>query len=215
MVTSRFSGVLMYDRWSFSLRTAISLVATGVLVGGLVLSGTTYAMPLAGVGGFTVTADEITSESAVLYPGYGQTQNDEKANLLIVELRDVKITGLTLTKQLDTSNVPGVSSDSQIVIDSERPVSADQLVIKTRIVAADSATLNNAIITERTSSNPSDSFLVSAGDASGSVKGQITSINNNRKATNLKGVELEGQYIAAGALTIPDVKLRIEKQRNS
>lgn len=199
----------MYDRRAFALRTVVSLLATGGLVMILVMSGTTYAVPLGGVGGFTVTADDITAQSAVLYPGYGQTRDQEKANVIIVELRDVEIEGLTLTKRLDTSSVPGISGDAEVVIDSETTVSADQLVLKTTGITADRARLNNAIIAERTSSNPSDSFLVSAGPASGSYEGQITTIDNDRQAAKLTNVELSGHYIAAGALTIPDVDLQI------
>lgn len=199
----------MYDRRSFTLRTVVSVLAAGGLVLILVMSGTTYAVPLGGIGGFTVTADDITAESAVIYPGYGQTDSQEKANVLIVELRSVEITGLSLQKDLDTSTVPGISSDATMSVESETTVSADQLVLKTTGLTADSATLNNAIIAEQTSSNPADSFLISAGPASGSFQGQITTIDNDRQAAKLSNVQLTGHYIAAGALTIPDVTVEI------
>jgi hypothetical protein len=205
----------MYDQRAFTLRTVVSLLATGGLVMVLVMAGTTYAVPLGGIGGFSVIADEITADSAALYPGYGQTKTQEKANVIIVELRGVEITGLTLTKSLDTSSVPGISGDSEVVLDSKKPVSADQLVLKTTGITADRGRLNNAVITEQTSSNPSDSFLVSAGSASGSYEGQITSIDNNRQAAKLTNVELSGHYIAAGALTIPDLTLKVKNSTSA
>jgi hypothetical protein len=205
----------MYDRQAFALRTVGSLLATGGLVMVLVMAGTTYAVPLGGIGGFTVTADDITADSAALYPGYGQTKTQEKANVVIVEMRGVEIEGLTLTKNLDTSSVPGISGDSKLVLDSEKTISADQLVLKTTDVTADSVRLNNAVIAEQTSSNPSDSFLVSAGSASGSYEGQITTIGNNRQAAKLTDVELSGHYIAAGALTIPDLKLQVKNSTSA
>lgn len=205
----------MYDRRTFALRTIASLLATGALVLALVMSGTAYAVPLGGIGGFDIQAEEITAESAVFYPGYGQTSTEEKANLLIVELRDVELTGLTLRKPLDTSTVPGISGDAELAIDSGTTVSADQLILKTSGVQGEQATLNNAIIAEQSSSDPSDSFLVSAGDASGSVDGQITSIDNDRPAAKLTDVTLTGHYVAAGALTIPDLEVRVQSTNST
>ncbi|RXK46278.1 hypothetical protein [Halorientalis pallida] len=171
----------MYDKSILAKSTGASLGVVAI-VGLLFLStGTAFATPVAGIGGFTIEANSITGDNLILYPGTSEAENTSNINpnastqgpgyqdqypVGIVELTNTEIDGLELTKVFNLSKyskptaaapalIPG---QARIKIRSDAPenVTTNSIIIKTPQIAADKAKFSGLEIKENTVEDPGE-----------------------------------------------------------
>ncbi|MFC6960563.1 DUF6230 family protein [Halocatena marina] len=160
----------MYNKRTFGKGMGASFAVLAA-IGLLVLStGTAYAVPLAGIGGFTIQADQLTAESALIYPGADDTSSEDAYPMAVVEQKGVTIKGMKLMKEINVASMPGLNGNARIVMTSNGDVTADQQMVKISDLKADKATFNQQVIDESNSDNPSESFGIWSGDASESQR---------------------------------------------
>jgi hypothetical protein len=172
----------MYDKSILAKSTGASLGVVAI-VGLLFLStGTAFATPVAGIGGFSIEANSITGDNLVLYPGTSQAENSTDVNpdaqnedgapdyrdqypVGIVELTNTNIDGLELTKVFELGEYSRVTSgadpiipgNARIKIRSTGPnVTTNSIIIKTPQIAANEATFSGLQIKENQVEDPGD-----------------------------------------------------------
>ncbi|MFB6172613.1 MAG: DUF6230 family protein [Haloarculaceae archaeon] len=196
----------MYEKSTFAKGTAASLGVVA-LVGVLVMaSGTAYAMPVAGVGGFTIKAKKVTSQQVVIYPGVDDTSERSAYPMAVVEQKGVEIEGLRMIKELDVSPMPGLSGNARLVISSSGTVTADQQVLKFSRLDAEKATFNGQIVDERASDDPSRKFEIS----SGSYDGRTVDISDDGPAQVLRNATINAHYLASNQISMPGMQFSVQ-----
>jgi hypothetical protein len=184
---------------------------TLLLVGALVMAtGTAYAMPLAGIGGFTIQAEEIRADSAVIYPGSGDTSEQGAYPMAVIEQKGVEIDGLKLIKELDVSAIPGLSGNARIVMSSSETVEADQQLIKVSNIQAEQATFNAQVIDEHDSNDATRKFDIKSGSATEDIEGRTVSIDSDGPAQVLKNAKIRTHYLATNSISLPGLELDIQ-----
>lgn len=204
----------MYDKRTFGRGLGASF-AVLALIGILVIStGSAYAVPLAGIGGFTIQADSLTAESAYIYPGVDDTSNQDAYPMAVIEQENVEIEGMELRKAMDVSTVPGLSGDARIVMTASDTVTADQQMVKVSNIEAESAEFNQQVIDESNSNNPSDQFGIWSGDASQEQDkvqdGKMIDVSSDGPAQKLEGAEIQAHYLASSSISIPGLSLEVQ-----
>lgn len=200
----------MYDKRTFAKGMGASFLVVAVVVLVVASTGTAYAMSVAGVGGFQITADRITADSQVIYPGVEDTSSSPKRPMLVVEQTDVRIQGLTITKEIPASSFPGVSGDARIVIQSNSEVTINEQLLKMTRFSAGTAKFKGQVIDEQHSNRASEKFLISAGPAADPQSGKITNIQSGSPGVVLKDVEIRGHYLATDQISLPDTDIAIQ-----
>lgn len=204
----------MYNKRTFGKSMGASFAVLVVIALIVISSGTAFAVPLAGVGGFTIQADELTAGSVVIYPGSGDTSNQETYPMAVVEQKNVEIEGLELTKTIDVSAVPGLSGQVRLVQSADGTVTADQQVVKITRLQAEEAIFNQQVIDESNSANPSRSFGFWQGDAARTKDklpdGRIVDIANDGPAQKFKDVSIQAHYLASSSISLPGLTLEVQ-----
>ena len=200
----------MYEKLTFAKGTAAS-IGVVALIGLLIMaSGTAYAVPLAGIGGFTIEADKVTSEEVIIYPGVDDTSERSAYPMAVVEQKNVRIEGLRQIKELDVGSMPGLSGKARIVITSDETVTADEQVLKASKIEAESATFNGQVIDEHDSDDPTRKFDIS----SGSFEGRTVDVSKDGPAQTLKNVEIQAHYLASNQISLPGMELSVQYDSN-
>ncbi|WP_248903843.1 DUF6230 family protein [Halocatena marina] len=204
----------MYNKRTFGKGMGASFAVLAA-IGLLVLStGTAYAVPLAGIGGFTIQADQLTAESALIYPGADDTSSEDAYPMAVVEQKGVTIKGMKLMKEINVASMPGLNGNARIVMTSNGDVTADQQMVKISDLKADKATFNQQVIDESNSDNPSESFGIWSGDASESQKkledGRLVDTSNDGPAQNLENANITAHYLASSSISIPGLHLQVQ-----
>jgi hypothetical protein len=136
----------MYDRDRIARGTGAA-VAVWALAGLLITStGVAYAVPLAGVGGFRITADEISADTLVLYPGVGDTSERDVYPQAIVELQETELENLRAFKDLDLDRTPVFSGQLRFLLTNRGTVEGDAVLLKTSALESRSATFDGFAI---------------------------------------------------------------------
>ncbi|RRJ29155.1 DUF6230 family protein [Halocatena pleomorpha] len=204
----------MYNKRTFGKGMGASIGLLAVIALLIISTGSAYAVPLAGIGGFTIQADQLTAESAYIYPGVDDTSNQDAYPMAVIEQKDVKIDGMKLMKSLDVSAVPGLSGSARVVMTSSDTVTADQQMVKVSNIEADTAEFNQQVIDESNSNNPSDQFGIWAGDASKNQDklqdGKIVDISGDGPAQKLQGANIKAHYLASSSISIPGLSLQVQ-----
>lgn len=196
----------MYEKITFVKGTAAS-IGVVALIGLLVMaSGTAYAVPLAGIGGFTIEADRVTSEEVVIYPGVDDTSERSAYPMAVVEQRGVEIEGLRQTKELDASAMPGLDGTARIVITSDETVTADEQVLKFSKLEAESATFEGQVIDEHNSDDPTQEFDISSGE----YDGRTVDVSKDGPAQELEDVEIQAHYLASNQISLPGMEFAVQ-----
>lgn len=196
----------MYEKITFLKGTAAS-IGVVALIGLLVMAtGTAYAVPLAGVGGFTIEADRVTAEEVVIYPGVDDTSEQSAYPMAVVEQRNVEIEGLRQMKTLDVGSMPGLSGQARLVITSDETVTADEQVLKFSKLEAETATFNGQVIDEHNSDDPTRKFEIS----SGSFDGRTVDISKDGPAQDLQNVEIQAHYLASNQISLPGMEFSVQ-----
>lgn len=188
----------MYDRALLVKGTTTSLVVVGLITALLFHTGTAYAVPLAGVGGFTITADEIRADSAEIYVGAGNTSTESGVPMSVVELSSTEIEGLKIQKTLDVDDEPGLSGNVKIVISGTGTVTTGQQILKATEVEAGEAVLYGQTLDESPASDPSDRFTISATGADG------------KPGLVLKDPTITAHYLTTNRITIPGQRISLQ-----
>jgi hypothetical protein len=204
----------MYNKRTFGKSLGASFAVLVVIALLVMSSGVAYAVPLAGIGGFTIQADKLTAESAVIYPGVDDTSNQEAYPMAVVEQKDVSIEGLRLMKSLDVSSIPGLSGNARIVMTANGTVTADQQMVKVSNLNAETATFNQQVIDESNSDDPSRAFGIWMGDASESQNklqnGRIVDLSSDGPAQKLVNANIQAHYLASSSISLPGLNLKVQ-----
>jgi hypothetical protein len=223
----------MYDKSILAKSTGASLGVVAI-VGMLFLStGTAFALPISGIGGFTISATEIEGENLKLYPAGGQDRPNDAENADqypqgVVELTSTTITDLRLTKEFDLgefTGFPDSAGNARLVItagNNGTQVSTDNILLKTPKLGAQSATFNGLTINEQNSSNIRNTFTITAS--------QDPSAASNDYGPTRQGLDLEATgsdpglileqpniratYLTTSSITLPDLALEIQWDAN-
>jgi len=171
----------MYDKGILAKSTGASLGVVAI-VGLLFMStGTAFALPVAGIGGFTIQADEVRGDGLILYAGTSDAENTTDVNensdvdaykdqypVGTIEMQSAEIDGLRLIKVFDLekyasvdvggSKVKPMPGQARVVIisASNEPVEAETLMMKTPQLAAEKGTLRGLVMNENTMEGPQD-----------------------------------------------------------
>lgn len=209
----------MYDKRTFGKSLGASF-AVLVMIALLVMSsGAAYAVPLAGIGGFTIKADKLTAESAIIYPGVDDTSNQDAYPMAVVEQKGVTIKGMELIKTIDVSSIPGLSGQARIVMTADGEVTANQQMVKITHLQADTAVFNQQVIDESNADNPSRSFGIWMGDASETKdkleNGRIVDLSSDGPAQKLVNATIQAHYLASSSISLPGLDLQVQYDSDS
>lgn len=202
-----------YDRERFGRGLSISILVVVLIVGLVLSTNTAYAMAVAGVGGFTIEADSIESEEAIIYPGSGETAGEGESAQILIEHRNIEIDSLELTKEVDVSSVPGLSGEASLSVTSDETVTADEQMLKVSELNAEESTLSPLVVQERETDQVEESFDLTAGDAASPENDtRLTSLDGDSDEPGLyiEDAELTAHYLATSTINIPDLGLEID-----
>lgn len=191
----------MHDKSRLLKGTGAS-IAVVAMIGLIVVStGTAFATSVAGVGGFTVEADEIRIEGLTIYPGTTDTSGQSgKIPAATQEMQSVEIDGLYLNK---TQSLP-MGGQMKMTITATGTVTSGQQVMKATYVEAGNATLHGQVIDEQPQK---PKFAVTAcGEGYNGVTVDIKS-NCSGPDVVLKDVHIRAHYLATDRITLPGQKI--------
>ena len=211
----------MYDKKVLAKGTAASFGVVALVAMLIVSSGMAFAVPLAGVGGFTINADELRGDDLYLYPGVTDSSSREGLPVATAEFSAVEIDGLELTKEV--TGLPGIGGNARVVITSTDTVTADSLLVKQSKLQADQSTFNGLLIDEENSDDASEQFKQVAPSTAeqrteGVDGGQAPKTINLQDASNpgivLKNASIQAHYQAVNEISIPGLTLAVEHDAN-
>lgn len=199
----------MYRKGKFAKGMGASL---GVILAVVILvlhSGTAYAVPLAGLGGFTIKADEIRGQGAYIYAGADDTSQREGIPMAVTEFQSSEIDGLQLIKKQDVSSLPGVSGTMKMTISGTDTVTTGQQIVKASNIKAEEAILRRQVIDESPSDDPNERFTIAARGES--VSGETVDIDQSgdKPGLVLKDATINAHYLATNKITIPGQEISI------
>ncbi|WP_306061733.1 DUF6230 family protein [Natronococcus wangiae] len=198
----------MYNLKRLLTGTGASFLVVALVGLIVVSSGTAYAAPLAGAGGFTVEADEITAQEFLLYPGVGES--DEGATpVVVVEQRDVELEGMTLTREQPVDTLPGLSGSMVIEFTADETVEADQQYLKMTGQEAEEASFNGQVINAQQSDDPNEQFQQTAGENAEPEEGYLTDIKGEGPAMEQQNAEIDMVYLASNEITLPGLDVNV------
>jgi hypothetical protein len=200
----------MYDTNILAKSTGASLGVVA-LVGVLFLStGTAFAMPVAGIGGFQIQADSIEGDDLLLYPGLADGSNQDDYPHSIVELRNNEIEGLRLTKTFDLGDyTDSMDGRARLVIESGGTVEIERLLLKTPELGADEATFNGLEISESDSDDLEESFSIRAPSDPDETR-QIDLTGGENPGLEMTNADIRATYLATDEITLPDLELKFQ-----
>ena len=221
----------MYDKSILAKSTGASLGVVAI-VGMLFLStGTAFAAPISGIGGFKIQADSIEGDNFILYPGNGDAENASKYPQGVVELDNTVIDNLKLIKRFNLNQYGVANGNARIVITagggSGGNVTTDQLLLKTPELSADSATFSGLTIDEENANNSQagiqQSITLAAGPGSSPQPNsevnfgtrQVSLNQGSNPALVLKGANIRATYLATNSITLPDLALSVQYDGNN
>lgn len=211
----------MYDKKVLAKGTAASFGVVALVAMLIVSSGMAFAAPIAGIGGFTIQADEIRGNDYYLYPDLSDTSERDGVPVATAEFSSIEIDGLELTKEF--KGVPAIDGDARIVITATDTVTADSMLIKQSKLHAENSTFNGLLIDEE-NANYSDSFKQIAPATQKQRQEGIDGVTGNpksiirRNVSNpgmvLENVRIQAHYQAVNEISIPGLTLAAEYDAN-
>lgn len=197
---------IMYNTTTFAKTFGASLGLMLLVAAVGVYGGLAYAVPVSGVGGFTVTADTIEGDDAVVYPSTGDTSEAANQEMAVVELQSTTIENLRITK---TVNLPAVG-EKQVVITAEDTVKSDQMLLKSSNIYANGSELTGLSLDESPSGEASQEFVVKAGGADDAPSGQTVDIQGENPGLFVEEAELQTHYLVTNQISIPGLSVTVE-----
>jgi hypothetical protein len=180
----------MYNRKRIA-RGAGTAIAVWALVGLLVMStGTAYALPLAGIGGFTISAEEIEANNMFMYPGSGSTEQVDTYPQMIVEMEGAVLTDLRLRKTIDVSGVAGLSGNLSIRFVSNGQTDSSDVLVKTSAIESRETEFEDFLIDDMNGTSPGSRFKIES-------QGPVT----------LKQSNIRAHYLATDSISLPNLQM--------
>jgi hypothetical protein len=201
----------MYDKKLLAKSTGASLGVVAII--GLVFlsTGTAFALPISGIGGFLIQADRIEGDDLLLYPGLADGSERENYPHAIVEIRDQEIEGLRLSKTFDLSDYTGVvDGRARLVIESDGdPVTINQLFLKTPELNADEAQFSGLEISENDSGDFEESFSIEAPSDMPETR-SLDFEETDDPGIVLDDAEIRATYLTTDEITLPNLALSFQ-----
>lgn len=200
----------MYDKSLLAKGTGVSFGVVALVAILVLQTGTAYAVPLAGVGGFTIKADEIRGQDAHIYVGVDDTSQKQAVPMGVTELESSEIDGLRLIKEVSVDSMPGLSGNAKMVISGTDTVTTGNQILKATKIQADEAVLREQVIDESPASDPNDRFTI---DAKGNAtEGETVdpTASGDKPGLVLKDATINAHYLATNKITIPGQKIEIQ-----
>jgi hypothetical protein len=179
----------MYRRKQFWLSVTSALTVFGSLLALLWHSGIVFAMPVAGVGGFVITADEIEMSNYTMLPKVGATSERALVPQATARL-DATIKNMKLTKDIKAPLFGTV----RILIHTPRTVTAQGMVLDVTQITADTS-FRNLSIAEKHSKNPLEKLALRAPYA------------------KLKNPVIVAHQLFTNSISIPGMRFQLEINR--
>jgi hypothetical protein len=198
----------MYNKKRLAVGTSASLLVVMLVALIVVSSGTAYAAPLAGAGGFTVEADELRSDEFLLYPGAGES-DEGTTPVVVVEQRDVEIDGLVLTREQSVDALPGLDGSMVIEFTSDDTVEANEQYIKLTGLESEEADFDGQVINAQQSDDPNEQFQMSSGENAEPEDGQLTDIDGESPGMVQEDVEIDMVYLASDEISLPGLDVNV------
>lgn len=198
----------MYDKRILAAGFGASLGVVALVALLVVSSGTAYAVPMAGVGGFTVEADEIRGEGMFIYPDSEETSEQDAAPVATTELQNSEIEGLTLTKKMNADPMPGLSGTIVVQISSTETVETGEQMLKYSQLRADESEFSGQVINEYNEDDPSDQFGIGA-PSDEIQEGKTIDIEGEEPGLVLRNAEIQSHYLAVESISIPDLEFDV------
>lgn len=199
----------MYKKAIFAKTFGASLGLMLLVAAVGVYGGLAYAVPVSGVGGYTVTADSIDGDNAVVYPSAGATSGAGQTGVAVVELQSTTIENLKITK---TVSLPGLG-ERQVVISAEDTVKSDQLLLKASNIYAANSTLTGLQLDETPEGDME--FAVTAGAAQNAESGNTVNIQGQNPGLHVENAELQTHYLVTNQISIPGLSVTIQEPGES
>lgn len=153
------------DKKKFLASLGISLAGLFSVLGTLFCTGTAFAaFPLAGIGGFVVSADSIHGEGFQQFATVGPTSEKSALPQAGIRLDRVTIDGMQLTKDLDVSSqFGGLIAKVRVQIDAQKEVTGSGIEMHVSGIASDQAQFSSLDINESDSTDPTKKIALDAG----------------------------------------------------
>lgn len=186
---------------------SFAILAIVVMV--IISSGTAYALPVAGVGGFTIKADKITATDQMLYPGVEDTSEKKAYPVAVVEQKNTRIVNMVLIKQLPVDEVPLLNGNARIVISSKKDkVRIDEQILKASNIQAENATFGGQLIDDHPKGYK-DSFGIRNGPEV-QAQGKMVNISGSQPAVVLKDAKIQAHYLATSQISLPGLQIDVQ-----
>lgn len=194
----------MHDKSRLLKGTGVSIAVLAMIALIVVSTGTAFATSVAGVGGFTIEADEIRIEGLTIYPGTTDTSGQSgDIPAATQEMQSVEIDGLYLNK---TQSLP-MGGQMKMTITATGTVESSEQVLKASYVQAEKATLKGQVIDEQ---NQDPQFSVQS-CSNDSFDGHTIDINPDCSGADvvLENPHIRGHYLATNRIVLPGQKILI------
>jgi len=93
-----------------------SFVLTSGMIGGILTGGVAVAVPMGGVGGFTVTFDSLEGQDMRMYPTVANNSDCEKYPSLVTTVERGNISGLKMYKDIA---IPATDQEMRVNLESD------------------------------------------------------------------------------------------------
>jgi len=178
---------LKYRKKWFWTSLTISFTLLLVVLSGVYAGGVAMAVPIAGVGGFQIEADQIKISNFKLLPTVGES-SEKKSIPQVATQMDAKIKGLKLYKDLD---IPG-QGKIRVMVTASREVVSNGMVLDMSKLTGDHQ-FQKLKIHENHSQDFRQKFDMSA------------------PSLVLKDPKIRGHYLFNNSISLPGMKLELHK----
>ncbi|WP_336000912.1 PKD domain-containing protein [Halorientalis halophila] len=159
-------------------------------------TGVAFALPLAGVGGFNVTASEVTAEEMILVPGVDDTDTEQNFPQTVVQLTNAELQQFTLTKDMDLDRVSGFPMPGTVRVRFASPGQTDggNVMVKSSALQAEQATFNDFVTNDTNATDARGRWRIQS-------NGPVTLQGADRN-----GVQIRAHYLLADRISISDLQ---------
>lgn len=166
---------------------AAGFLFLGILASIFGLSGVGYAMPIAGVGDFTIKFDKLEGTGYNFYPKFGETSSASGVPQGTNEISKAVITGLELTKEFKVGG-----NTIKVGITSDKPVHVTGLIQDASLVQAN-ASFSNIEMAEHNTKDWTKQFSQTA------------------NTITLKDANIKTHYLFQKTITMDGMRLIVER----
>ncbi|MFB6178746.1 MAG: PKD domain-containing protein [Halorientalis sp.] len=131
----------------------------------------------------------------LLYPGVGDTSEQDAYPQMIAELKDTTITDLTVSKTISLNSTPGVSGNLRVGFVSSGPTTGSAVLLKSSALRSEGATFDQFSVSEMNSSDTFGQFEIES-------RGPVT-----LGGSGSKPVQIRAHYLATNSISLSNIKL--------